>query len=85
MKKWDIKYKGHDIRVENGWLSGERLYVDGELQDEQVGFGLRSRLYGKVKENEGAGEDIKVSLGGWFTINCRIFIDGKLIFPNNIA
>jgi len=85
MKKWDIKYKDHDIRVENGWFSGERLYVDGELQDEQVGFGFRSRLYGKIKNHEGAGEDIKVSLGGWSTINCRIFINGKLIFPNNVA
>lgn len=84
MKKWNLKYKGHDIRVENGWISGERLFVDDELQDEQVGFGFRSRLYGKIKENEGISEDIKVSLGGWFTVSCRIFINGKLIFPDNI-
>jgi hypothetical protein len=79
MKTWNIKHKGHEIRVENGWFSGERLIVDGETQDEQKGFGFRSRLWGKIKSGDGAGEPIKVALGGWFVIGCRIFVDDRLI------
>jgi hypothetical protein len=28
-----------------------------------------------------AGENIKVSIGGWFVNNCRIFIDHKQAIP----
>jgi hypothetical protein len=78
MKTWNIKYKGHAIRVENG-VSGERLIVDGELQDEQTGFAVRSRLWGRIRSGDGGGEVVKVSLGGWFGTDCRIFVDDKLI------
>jgi hypothetical protein len=83
MKTWNIQYKGHEIRVENGWFSGERLIVDGELQDEHKGIALRSRLWGKIRSGGGVGETIKVSLGGWFAIACRVFVDDKLIQPGN--
>ena len=76
MKKWEINHGGNIISVENR-ISGERLYVNGELQDEQMGYALRSRLWGQLH----TGESIKVSLGGWFVINCKIFIDNKLVFP----
>ena len=79
MKIWNIKHKGHEIRVENGWFSGERLIVDGETQDEHKGFAFRSRLWGKIRSGDGAGEIIKVSLGGWFGVACRVFVDDKLI------
>ncbi|MDP8227822.1 MAG: hypothetical protein P9M15_00045 [Candidatus Electryoneaceae bacterium] len=80
MKKFEVEYKGHHICVENR-VTGERLIVDDELQDEQIGFSSRSRLYGRIKGGKGEGETIKVSLGGWITIGCRIFVDDKLIFP----
>ncbi|WP_373232231.1 hypothetical protein [Cohnella sp.] len=79
LKVWEIDYKGHTIRVENRWFGGEKLYVDGELQDEQVGFDLRVRLYGRIKTGEGSNEIIKVSIGGWVTACCRIFINDALI------
>ena len=79
MKVWQISHSGHQIRVENGWFSGERLFVDGEMQDERTGFALRSQLSGRIRSGEGAGEAIKVSLGGWFTIGCQIFVDDRLI------
>ena len=79
MKVWQITHKGHSIRVENGWFSGERLIVDGEVQDEHKGFAERSQLSGRIKNGEGAGEGIRVSLGGWFVINCQIFVDDQLI------
>ena len=80
MKKFEVEYKGHRIRVENR-VSGERLIVDDELQDEQIGSATRSRLYGRIKGGKGDGETIKVSIGGWFTANCRIFVDDKRVFP----
>jgi hypothetical protein len=80
-KIWEIEYKGHKVKVENTWFSGERLYVDDELQDEEVGFGIRSRLFGKIKSGDGEGEIIKVSLGAWFSVSCRIFIDDRLVVP----
>ena len=79
MKAWQTTHKGHSIRVENGWFSGERLIVDGELQDEHKGFAFRSHLSGRIKSGDGAGESIRVSLGGWFLINCQIFVDDRLI------
>lgn len=80
MKTWSVKYKEHEIRVDNGFF-GERLIVDGEIQDEQQGFSIRSRLWGKIRSGEGRGEAIKVSLGGWLFINCSVFVDDKMVYP----
>lgn len=74
MKIWETKYNGNTIRVENAW-SGEKLFVNGQLQDKQMGIATRSRLWGELP----TGEAIKVSLGGHLKIHCLIFIDNKLI------
>ena len=74
MKKWEINHNGNLILVENR-AGGERLYVNGDLQDERLGLSSQSRLWGQLS----TGETIKVSLGGWWTIHCRIFIDNKLV------
>ncbi len=79
MKTWQTTHKGHTIRVENGWFSGERLIVDGEVQDARTGFGFRSQLSGRIKSGDGDGEVIRVSLGGWFVIACHIFVNDTLI------
>ena len=74
MKKREINYGDNTIIVENR-VSGERLYVNGELQDEQIGFTNRSRLWGKLQ----TGEEIKITLGGFWGIQCRVFINNKLV------
>ena len=74
MKKWEIKYSGNIIRVENRW-DGEKLFVNDELQDKQVGLAGRSRLWGELP----TGEKIKVSLGGIFRMHCLIFVNNKLV------
>ncbi|QPC45527.1 hypothetical protein [Mangrovibacillus cuniculi] len=74
MKGWEINYNNNKVTVENRWF-GERLYVNGELQDELIGVASRARLWGKLS----TGEEIKVTLGGIFKIHCRIFIDQKLV------
>ncbi|MBS4538485.1 hypothetical protein GOQ27_08410 [Clostridium sp. D2Q-11] len=74
MKNWEINYNGNSIVVENKAFS-ERLYVNGELQDEQIGFANRVRLWGNLE----TGEMIKVSIGGVFRMHCRIFVNNKLL------
>jgi len=74
MKKWETSYCGNTIVVENR-AYGEKLYVNGELQDEQIGFVAgRARLWGKLQ----TGEMIKVSIGSTFKMHCRIFVNNKL-------
>jgi hypothetical protein len=77
MKKWELNHNGNEIRVENRNFS-ERLYVNGELQDERIGLAFVSRLWGKLP----TGESVKVSIGGLWTMQCRIFIDHKLALSN---
>lgn len=79
MKEFEVMYKGQRIQVENRWFGGEKLYIDGKLQDENIGLGLRARLTGELKEDRGK---VKVNLGGNFKIRCKIFVDNKLIYPN---
>lgn len=75
MKRWETSYNGNKIVVENR-MSSEKLFVNGELQDECIGIKVgRVRLFGHLV----TGEKIKVSLGGNLAIRCRIFIDDKLI------
>ena len=81
---WKIKYGSHSIQVENTWNS-EKLFVDGVLQDEQVGFRLSSRLFGKVKNEDGETEDIKVSIGSsCLKVQCRIFVGERLIYSTDL-
>ena len=80
MKTWSVEYKDHRIDVKNGWLAGEQLIVDGELQDLRAGLAMRSRLYGQIKSGDGQGEQIKISLGGWWTVKCHIFIGDNHVF-----
>ncbi|WP_038704867.1 hypothetical protein [Planococcus sp. PAMC 21323] len=77
---WVIKYGDHTIRIVNTWTN-KKLYVDGVLQDEQVGLNLTSRLFGKVKNKDNEYEEIKVSIGSCFCgVECRIFVGEELIY-----
>ena len=74
MRKWEVNHAGSVITVENR-SGGERLYVNGELQDERMGFSFQSRLWGQLA----TGETVKVSIGGIFVVHCRIFVNNKLV------
>ena len=82
-KHWETTFKGHTIRVENSWFGGERLIVNGELQDERTGFCLRSTLWGRIRAEDDKEKRIKVGIGGWFFVNCRIFVDDALVFSGS--
>lgn len=80
MKKvFEAIYDEHRIQVENRWFAGEKLYVNGELQDENVGLAFRGTLNGKLRNNNNETKSIKVTIGGSFSIDCKIFIDNVLI------
>ena len=79
-KTFEVTYNGNHIEVVNTWFGGEKLYVNGQLQDENLGLGLRGILNGELKNTEDR-KKIKVALGGTFKINCRIFVDNELIYP----
>lgn len=81
---WKLKYGSHNIQVENTWMN-DKLYVDGVLQDEQVGFHLSSRLLGKVQNEDGEPEDIKISIAvGCPNTRARIFIGEKLVYSTDL-
>lgn len=78
-KVFEATYESQTIRVENSWFKGEKLYVNNELQDENLGLALRATLNGKLKLYNDEIKSIKVSMGGSFKINCKIFVDHELI------
>jgi hypothetical protein len=36
--EWIAKYEETEIKITNNWFNGEKLYVNNELQDEQLSF-----------------------------------------------
>lgn len=72
-EKWEYNYNGHKIVVVNG-LSGCSLNVDGKMQDSHNGVALAATLTGKVDN-----KPIKVSIGGFWKINCDVFVDHEHI------
>lgn len=79
-KSWETEYKGNIIKVVNSYFN-EKLFVNGVLQDETMNAAT-ARLLGEIKEGEGKGERIKVTIGGFLSIECKIFIDDKLVFDS---
>ncbi|RCW65804.1 hypothetical protein [Saliterribacillus persicus] len=79
-KTFELNYDNCDIKIENRWFSGEKLYIDDELQDENLGLSFRGTLNGVLATPTGE-KKIKAKLGGIFRIHCKIFVDNKLIFP----
>ncbi|PTL37883.1 hypothetical protein [Alkalicoccus saliphilus] len=84
MKTFQTTYKGREIIVENRWFKGEKLYVDGSLQDENRGLSFRSSLYGVLPAENGSEETLKASVGGGLLrVQCSIFAGHKLIYSSS--
>jgi len=75
-KEWLATCEGSEIKIVNTWFNGERLYVNGEIQDETFGL-FSSKLTGHIIGLNGERKNIKASLGGSFSIVCNIFVDDK--------
>lgn len=80
MKTWKFEHEGAVIEVTNS-PTGEKLLVNGQLQDEQIGYAARSRLFGHLPTPAGERRTLKVSIGSEFlTVRCVVFLDDKEIF-----
>ncbi|MEE1504297.1 MAG: hypothetical protein UGF89_08670 [Acutalibacteraceae bacterium] len=78
MKQWNYVYGDNCICVKNKDFNGEELYVNGELQDKNpVGGFCLAELSGELK----TGEKIKVKIGGFWRIDCCLFINNVLQYP----
>ncbi len=75
---WKGTYKNHEIEVVNTWFNGERLFVDGKLQDERINFSS-ANLTGHLISEQNEKLAIKVNIGGIFTISCRVFVDDEKV------
>ncbi|MDO8316100.1 MAG: hypothetical protein Q7T12_01085 [Flavobacterium sp.] len=76
--EWIAKYEETNIKVTNDWFSGEKLYVNNELQDEKLSF-ITSNLTGNLINKQGEKLDIKTNISGFLTVSCRLFIDNKKV------
>lgn len=77
MKNWKANYENNEIRIENSF-KGERLLVNGKLQDEKFNL-LSSDLTGHLITENGEKKTIKVNIGGFWKIDCRLFIGDEKI------
>lgn len=81
---WKANYGNNKIEVINTWFNGERLFVNGQLQDEKLSF-LSADLSGHLTNEKGEKETIKVNLSGYFTIGCRLFVNDAKIPVQKVA
>ncbi|MFY9253441.1 MAG: serine/threonine-protein kinase [Fuerstiella sp.] len=75
---WEVTYKGHLIRFDNGGMLAEKLYLDDGLV-QKGGFGTKMEIRTKIKAGEGLGDEIIV----WFTAafrycRCRIDVEERV-------
>jgi hypothetical protein len=77
--EWIATYEGSEIKVTNGWFTGEKLFINNELQDEQLNFITPSQMTGKLKTKNGTELNIKTNLSGFFSVSCRLFVDNKKV------
>lgn len=75
---WTANYNGNEIRIENSWFDGERLFVNGKLQDERYSI-FSANLTGHIKSTSGEKLNIKVNMGGFIKVECHLFIDDEKI------
>ena len=77
--EWNTKYEETEIKIINSWFRGEKLYINNELQDEQLNFITPSNMTGNLVNKQGEKLSVKANLSGFFTVSCRLFIDNKKI------
>ena len=82
LKRWSYEYGENTIMVEyRAGGFGEKLYVNGEVQDENMT--ATSMAQTTLQGILDSGEKIKVVLGGVIITKCSLFIDNKLQVPIN--
>lgn len=87
-QQFDVKY-GNNIILINNEYNKEQLYINGNLVDQNE----RTRWYhwlwsfyqlnGSI-DDYGKTKKVKVKIGGWKNLNCRIYVDDELILKEKI-
>ncbi len=75
---WTAIYENNKITIENTWFNGERLYVNDVLQDDATNI-FSAVLTGHLINAKGEKESIKANLGGFLGIDCKLFVNDKLV------
>lgn len=80
---WIAQMENNEIRIENSWFNGEKLFINNILQDQQINaFG--STLQGEIVEANGSKKSVRVNLGGFFRVNCFLFVDNAVVAVQQI-
>ena len=76
---WETTVENNTIRIENNWFSGEKLFVNEELQDLKQNL-FASDLEGQLYTSTNEKKTIKVRLlQNLFSIGCVCFVNDKQI------
>ena len=74
-QRWNVTYRGHALRFENGCLTGQALFID-DVRMAGGGVGLRNELRAVIPHGDGVGEEIVVlAEAGIVQLHCRILVD----------
>lgn len=76
---WEGTLEGNVIRIENNWFSGERLYVNDQLQDYQINYFSPPILHGHLINLKKEKLQIRANILQGFTIGCVLFVDDQQI------
>jgi hypothetical protein len=77
--EWIANSDDNTIRITNNWFTGEKLFVNNELQYEQLNLITPSQMTGKLTAKNGEQLNIKTNISGFATTSCRLFVDNKKI------
>ena len=68
--EWITKYEETNIKITNNWFSGEKLYINSELQNEQLNFITPTNLSSYLNYKQGQNLYTKTNISGFFTVSC---------------
>ena len=78
-QRFEVRYRGHAVRVENHCFRGEALFIDGVLVA-RGGLGMRTQLRGLIRDGAGVGDEIIVLCEpGLFRFGCRISVEPQAV------
>ena len=77
--EWIANYENDEIKITNNWFTGKKLFINDELLDEHLNLITPSKMSGILTNKKGEKLYVKTNISGFFTANCRLFIDNKKI------
>ena len=77
--EWITKYEETNIKITNNWFSGEKLYINSELQNEQLNFITPTNWSSYLNYKQGQNLNIKTNISKFFTVSGRLFIENKKV------